>query len=146
MVISIFIFIAPAPPYLVGFVGAILHHFQEKAQVILQRPSGEEQDQTKKELEIVKSKYLETRIKQSEYGLLSMDAMDRTQLKYFTVNELEEIFGQKSNQVTPEQISEANSRPGLSEEDIKVTSEAKKRLQEKGFIMNPWTAKLLSWL
>jgi len=103
----------------------------------------EGKSQIQKKLDDVKYQYREARINQNKYGLLSMDAIDKVKLKHFTVYELEEIFKQKSAQVNPEQ---AVSRPSLSEEDKEVASEAKKRLQEEGFIMNQWTAKLLSWL
>jgi hypothetical protein len=119
---------------------------KQKLEDKLTNAPEEEKAQIQKELDDVKSKYREARINQNENGLMSMDAIDRVKLKYFTVGELEEIFGRKSAQITPEQAAEATSLPGLSDEDKETASEAKKRLQDKGFVPNPWTAKLLSWL
>ena len=106
----------------------------------LAKASKEEQNQIQKELDDAKYRYKEAKINMFQNLVLTMDAYDRTMLKHFTVDELGDVFKQKGYQ-----ISYGSSLPGVGKEDMQFVSEAKRRLKEKEFIPNPWTAILLSW-
>lgn len=72
---------------------------------------------------------------------MTTDAFDKVALEYFIIDELDEIFKQKSSQVATEQIAEAVFER-MSEEEMEFVSEAKKRLQNKGFVPNNGLPKI----
>ncbi|MDQ1328738.1 MAG: polymerase sigma-70 factor, subfamily [Candidatus Poribacteria bacterium] len=106
--------------------------------------SSEERDKIQKELNRVQAEYMEAKTNQSQYQILTMDAIDRGRLRYFTPDELSEIFRLKAVASPPPPELPPPSRRD-SEEFIQASAEAGRRLKTSGFVPNPILAKALFW-
>jgi len=112
--------------------------------------SGEERDKIQKELSRVQAEYMEAKTNESQYQLLIMDAIDRGRLRYFTPDELSEVFRLKAAASPPppepplQVIFDAESERD-SKEFIQASAEAGRRLKASGFVPNPVLAKALFW-
>jgi len=110
--------------------------------------SGEERDKIQKELNRVQAEYMEAKTNVSFYQILTMDAIDRGRLRYFTPDELSEVFRLKAAASppppeSPPQVILGSERD--SEEFNKASAEAGRRLKASGFVPNPILAKALFW-
>jgi hypothetical protein len=112
--------------------------------------SGEERDKIQKELNRVQAEYMEAKTNQSQYQILTMDAIDRGRLRYFTPDELSEVFRLKAAvsppppEPLPQVIFDAESERD-SRDFIQANTEAGRRLKASGFVPNPVLAKALFW-
>jgi RNA polymerase sigma-70 factor (ECF subfamily) len=110
--------------------------------------SGEERDKIQKEINRVQAEYMEAKTNQSQYQILTMDAIDRGRLRYFTPDELSEVFRLKAAASSPPpepppQVNFGGERE--LEEFSQASAEAGRRLKASGFVPNPVLAKALFW-